>query len=174
MNHLVAKIGEKIVSNPFLVPKAKIIDLCFDDDGLVMKIENLTNEDIENIHIVCSSSTEILDVINLEASDQLETKIKIFYGEVHFYLEKDGMIICNAYEASLPKREENDERGNSFEDDIRGMTENQKNIARYLKNYYPQFAETKVVSAINLLNTEIYQEVYDYLVSTNDLPYIPH
>ena len=93
MNHLVAKIGEKIVSNPFLVPKAKIIDLCFDDDGLVMKIENLTNEDIENIHIVCSSSTEILDVINLEASDQLETKIKILYGEVHFYLEKDGMII---------------------------------------------------------------------------------
>jgi hypothetical protein len=162
MNHLVAKIGDRVASNLFLIPKAKIFDINNSNyyNCYTVTMQNLSNQDF-TVDIIYSNFKLIASDVVLKALSTTEQDVILDdNGKLFLYLRSQGEIISNAYEIDKSPSEEPD-----LENLIIDLSENRKNIVRYIKNAYPGTDTGDIIQAIDYYNTDDYRPIFNHLES---------
>ena len=156
MSHLVAKIGNKIVSNPFYIPKVKILNVQLVDDGYIITIENLCSENIGKFRIIDGNLNEIATFDGIEPSTKSDL---MFYYElgasVKLIIEENGVYISNEFQIEIAPVD--------FEAMVSGLsTEMRQQNARAIKHYYPDLNESHIIIAANY-GGDNFDEAINYL-----------
>ena len=158
MNHLVAKIGNKIVSNPFFIPKAKILSVNSEEGGFIITIENLSSETVENFRIIDGNIIEIAVFEGLASGIKTPLMFSAnFTGSVKLYVEENGVLISNAYEFDIAPED--------FETMVMGLdSEIKQQIARAIKGQYGHLSGDDIIVASNY-GRDNYENALRYLQS---------
>jgi hypothetical protein len=194
MNHLVAKIGNKVVSNPVIIPQIKITNFYTADDAYKIDYESMASNELTNLRIINRNYEEILPIESIAAySKHVGVELSAeFEGKVTLYVECNGVIISNAYDIDFtvsaeedpivednnhdayneePVQQEYPDAGND-EDPVEILRqkisswedENHKILAIYLKENYPHIDDQYIIEGIQYCGDQGWDAVYNYFV----------
>lgn len=154
MNHLVAKIENKVVSDPFFIPKVKILAISPYDQGFAITLQNLSSENMMNFNLVDGFCNQIGQYTNLSPYQKsMYSFMCSSYGLVKIYVELDGVLLSQAFELTIQQED--------FESNFAGFSENARNIARVIRDQYPALNSQSLLSAFQF--GEDYNEIITYL-----------
>lgn len=194
LNHLVAKIGNKVVSNPVIIPQIKITNFYIADDVYKIDFESMASNELTNLRIINRNYEEILPIESIPAySKMVGVELSAeFASKETLYVECNGVIISNAYsldftvhdEPEEPPAEENypdayNEDPNLQQYPVDGDEnpveilrqkinswddENHKILAVYLKENYPFIDDQYIIEGVEYCGDQGWDAVYSHFV----------